>query len=578
MIRFVFIAFLATFLSLKSFAQKDTIEFRVIQTSDIHGCFFPENFITREPSLGSCARISHYVKTLRETLGDRLLLLDAGDILQGQPVNYYFNYIKPDLPNIAATVINYMGYDAQAIGNHDIETGHKVYDAWIQEVKCPMLGANVISTVTLEPYLKPYTIIERDGIRFAILGMITPAIPNWLDEELWQGLSFEDMTLAAKKWIPIIKEKENPDIIIGLFHSGWDGGIVTDTYEEDASKRIAEEVPGFDLILYGHDHKRNDTIVKNSIGENVLCLDPSNNALNVSDATIKLILENKKVVGKEISGTLTDVRNMPIDEDYMKYFQADIDSVNNFVSKKIGTFSKEIFSRDCFFGSSPFCDLIHNLQLRITNAEVSFAAPLSFNISVGPGDIYVGDMFNLYRFENKICVLRMTGKEIRDHLEMSYDLWTNTMTSKDDDIMLLSSANKDDMQKYGFKNFTFNFDSAAGIDYEVDVRKPIGEKVHILKMSNGEPFDENRWYTVAMNSYRANGGGELLTLGAKIPKDSLSSRMIYESDKDQRYYLMLEIEKEGVLDPKANNNWRFVPLKWTKPAIIRDKEKIFGVK
>ena len=95
-------------------------------------------------------------------------------------------------------------------------------------------------------------------------------------------------------------------------------------------------------------------------------------------------------------------------------------------------------------------------------------------------------------------------------------------------------------------------------------------------MSNGEPFDENKWYRVAMNSYRGNGGGELLTKGAGIPHEELKSRIIYQSDRDQRYYIMQEIEKSGRLNPKAHNNWRFVPEEWAVPAIIRDKKLLFG--
>ena len=97
-------------------------------------------------------------------------------------------------------------------------------------------------------------------------------------------------------------------------------------------------------------------------------------------------------------------------------------------------------------------------------------------------------------------------------------------------------------------------------------------------MSNGEPFDENKWYKVAINSYRGNGGGELLTRGAGIPKDSLDSRIIWRSERDQRYYLMQEIEKMGVVDAKPNNNWRFVPEKWVKPAAERDFELLFKKK
>ena len=193
MFRFVIISLLALCLNTDIMGEEGkTIKFRIIQTSDVHGCFFPYDFIERKPEVGSMARISSYVKDLRKTYGDNLILLDNGDILQGQPTCYYCNYIKPQSKNVAASVINYMKYDAETIGNHDIETGHTVYDKWISEVKCPMLGANIISQTTKKPYLNPYHIINRDGIKIAIIGLITPAIPNWLNEKLWAGLYFED--------------------------------------------------------------------------------------------------------------------------------------------------------------------------------------------------------------------------------------------------------------------------------------------------------------------------------------------------------------------------------------------------
>ena len=187
----------------------------------------------------------------------------------------------------------------------------------------------------------------------------------------------------------------------------------------------------------------------------------------------------------------------------------------------------------------------------------------------------MSDMFKLYRFENKIYVLRMTGEEVRKHLEMSYNLWVNTMQSADDHIMLLAPKAPGDNQREGFKNYTFNFDSAAGIDYVVDVTKPKGEKVRILQFSDGRPFNEKAWYKVAMNSYRGNGGGELLTLGAGIPLDSINSRIIYMSERDQRYYLTQKIEREGQIEAKSFNNWRFIPDAWARPAIERDRKQIF---
>ena len=420
-------------------AKKKTVTIKVIETSDVHGCFFPDDFINRKPLKGTLARVMTYVEELRKTHGKNVILVDNGDILQGQPTCYYYNYIKTDLPNVAAEVINYMGYDAETFGNHDVETGHAVYDKWIREVKCPMLGANIIDTKTGKPYVRPYTILERDGVRIAILGMLTPAIPNWLNEEVWSGLRFEEMVSCARYWVKYLQENEHPDVVIGLFHSGKDGGIVTESYEEDASDRVAREVPGFDLILYGHDHTVHNDVVTNVAGQKVVCLDPSCNALNVASATIEIEKGRKgKILSKRVSGEIVSVEDLPIHQPYVEHFQASIDSVKSFVDRRIGEFESAIYTRDCYFGSAAFTDFIHDLQLSITGADISFNAPLSFNTSIKAGPVYMSDMFNLYRFENLLYVVRMTGEEVRKHLEMSYDQWVNTMTSPDDHIMLLS--------------------------------------------------------------------------------------------------------------------------------------------
>ena len=184
-----------------------TVKIRMIETTDVHGRFFPFDFINQQPTDGSLARVSAYVDSLRNIYGDRLLLMDAGDVLQGQPVVTYYNYVKTDTENIAASVNNFMRYDVQTMGNHDVETGHKVYDKWVKELRCPTLGANIVSTATDTPYLKPYTIFKRDGVKIAVIGLITPGVPSWLSEELWSGLRFEDAVKTARKWMDEVKKK-----------------------------------------------------------------------------------------------------------------------------------------------------------------------------------------------------------------------------------------------------------------------------------------------------------------------------------------------------------------------------------
>ena len=249
-------------------------------------------------------------------------------------------------------------------------------------------------------------------------------------------------------------------------------------------------------------------------------------------------------------------------EDAMDNYDRTLDIVGDVTSNVVAPNAEEVDAE------GPHCE----------NGRVRYASKTYENLdaTIKAGDVTQADMFKLYRFENLMFMLRMTGEEIRKHLEFSYDRWCNTMTSPEDHALRLNDASKEDQQQIGFQHYTFNFDSAAGIDYEVDLTKPDGQKVRILKMSNGQPFDEKKWYKVVMNSYRANGGGELLTRGAGIPKDSLDSRVIWNTELDQRHYLAEEIHRQGTINPQPNHNWRFVPEEWAKPALERDRKILFG--
>lgn len=558
-------------------AQEREVKLKVVQTSDIHGNYYPYDFIRRREATGSLARVHALVQKEREVYGENLILLDNGDILQGQPTAYYYNYIDTVAPHLAAEMMNFMGYNAGNMGNHDVETGRTVFDRWAGDCRFPILGANIVDTATGETHFKPYEVLERDGVKIVVLGMITPAIPVWLSENLWKGLRFDDMEETARKWMKIIREQEKPDLVIGMFHAGQDAQLMGGKYRENASVEVACNVPGFDIVLMGHDHARECKRVCNIAGDSVLVMDPASNGVVVSNVDITLKLRDGKVIDKKIDGILSDTQDYGVSEEFMQRFAPENEAVQNFVSKKIGSFTETISTRPAYFGSSAFIDLIHELQLAISGADISFAAPLSYDTEIRKGDIFVNDMFNLYKYENMLYTMRLTGKEIRDALEMSYDLWTNRMKSPDDHILLFREKRREGAtDRASFKNFSFNFDSAAGIIYTVDVTKPDGEKVTILSMADGTPFNMDKMYKVAVNSYRGNGGGELLTKGSDISQDELKERIIHSTDKDLRYYLMQYIERKKVIEPRALNQWKFIPEEWAAPASKRDYEFLFG--
>ena len=212
--------------------------------------------------------------------------------------------------------------------------------------------------------------------------------------------------------------------------------------------------------------------------------------------------------------------------------------------------------------------------MELTGADVSFSAPLSFNAKIEQGDIFISDMFNLYKYENLLYTMLLSGKEIKDFLEESYAGWTNQMQSADDHLLLITQ--RKDGNGYTFKNPSFNFDSAAGIIYTVDVSKPKGEKISILKMADGRPFEMDKQYKVAINSYRGNGGGDLLTKGAGIPLNQLSSRIIASTEKDLRYYLIQYVKSKGTISPKAMNQWKMIPEEWVEKGKEKDSKLLFG--
>ena len=302
-------------------------------------------------------------------------------------------------------------------------------------------------------------------------------------------------------------------------------------------------------------------------------------------AEADVTIASRKIKGKrlrKITGQIINVADFKPDTEFITRFTPQHEKINGYVNQVIGNSSATVSSRDAYFGSSAFVDMIHSIQLEITGADISFAAPLSFYVQIAEGPITVVDMFKLYRFENMLYTITLSGEEIQKYLEYSYSGWFNTMNGQGD-VLLKFRAGKDGKPLITdgtawLKNQPYNFDSAEGIDYTVDVSKPEGARIVISGFSDGRPFEKNKMYKVAVNSYRGNGGGGHFTEGAGIEKDELRSRLVSSTDRDLRYYILKSIEAKKTVNPEPLNNWKIIPEKWVKTAVPREYALLFGTK
>lgn len=593
----------SSLLSLFSCKPKGEINFTIVETTDIHGMIFPYNFITDREENTSMAHISSYIKKLKSE-GKTVLLLDNGDTLQGQPTVYYYNFVATNKKHIWAEVLNYMNYDIVTMGNHDIEAGHTVYDKIVKEIKAPVIVANLINEKTKEPYFKPYSIIKKSGIKIAVLGMIEPAIERQLPKILYEGIRVEDMIECAKKWIKIIKEKEKPDLIIGLFHSGANYTEDKEKYKnENASQLVAQEVDGFDIIFVGHDHqgwsgkgydeitKQKTKDVKSPSGKIVPIYGGVNAARLIASVDVRMIYDKEtKKWNIDFNGELIEPSKFEADKEFLNRFNDYKDEIKIWVERDIGELNTKLTSDEAMFGDSYFLSFIHNLQFEIAKkelgekADISFAAPLSKDAVLNIGKVKVRDMFNLYPYENFFYVMRLTGKQIKDIMEYSYCRQFNRMTNINEHLIYFkrdASGNlifNNRYNSYDTLTQTYNYESFGGLNYIVDVRKCYGERINIISMSDGSNFDLNKEYKIAINSYRGSGGGGHLTQGAKIDLKTLQNMdlVIKSTDKDLRFYMMKWFEEQtNSITVEKLNNWKVIPEDYLKAGRERDYKLLY---
>ena len=549
-------------------AQERTLH--IVTTGDVHGSWFDRPYVEGYGSRTSLMSVKHYVDSMRTAVGaDNLLLLDAGDCLQGDNAAYYYNYVRTDVPHLYPRIAEYMGYDAVIVGNHDVETGHKVYDrvaSQFAQAGIPWLGGNALRISDGTPYFPVWKVFERAGMRVAVLGFTNPNMRAWLSEPVWRGIDFVSLLPFVQQCVDAVRAKENPDAVVAVVHSGTGAG--DGSMLESQGLDLLGSLHGVDVLVCAHDHR---PFVAEKDG--CVLINGGSRAGNVGHAVISLG-DSRKVYGETVR-----MNKSLVDGQMEEEFAPEYEEVKAFTNRKVGYMAMELRTRDAYRGMSDYINLVHTVQIGVPEAQLSFAAPLTYDGTVKAGDVIYNDMFTIYPYENQLFVLKLKGSEIRNYLEYSYDTWIQTPGKHVLRIMDAPDA-RTGAKKWSFVGRSYNFDSAAGLVYTVDVTKPYGKRVNISSMADGSAFDEDEWYNVAMTSYRANGGGNILLKGAGLSKEEADSRVVtrYPEIRDMVYdYISTnkEITPALVDNPSVIGEWHFVPEKKVSKLMDADMALIF---
>ena len=555
-----------------------TYDLRLLTTNDVHGSWFDRDYVTDAPRTSLFA-VKHYVDSVRAAAGpENVLLIDAGDCLQGNNASYYYNYVNTEAPHLYPRLAAYMGYDAVTVGNHDIEAGHPVYDRVGRDLKkagIPFLAGNAVHADNGKPYFTPYKLFRKNGLKVLVLGYTNANMKAWLNETLWSGMDFLSLLPLVQQDVDRLTAKYKPQVVIVSVHSGTGSGDGTQL--ESQGLDLYNSLKGVDFLVCSHDHR---PVVYNN-GSFAL-INAGNAARNLGCGEIKLEVKDGKVVSKEVSASLIPVRANQADPEMKAYFQPDFDTVKEFTMQEVGQLTTDLRTADAFAGMCDYINFIHTVCLQCAPAQISFAAPLTQNATIQAGKLIFNDMFNLYRFENQLFIVKMNGQEVKDFLEYSYNRWIRTVTGPGQHVLRITprADARYGNETWSFEEASYNFDSAAGINYTVDVTKPFGERVAITTMADGTPFSLTENYNVAMTSYRASGGGDTMRKGAGIDTDRIEERVVekYPEIRELMYDFIKErgtVGPANFSDPALLGHWEFIPSDLAAPAIQSDLKLLF---
>jgi 2',3'-cyclic-nucleotide 2'-phosphodiesterase / 3'-nucleotidase len=516
------------------------IQIVILGTTDLHGNLYATDYYTNKPDNRGLAKIATLIRQVRKESAN-VMLIDSGDTIQGTPLEYFHNKKNNMAPDPMMLAMNELRYDAMTVGNHEYNFGLQVLEKARGEAKFPWLSANTYDIRTTQTHYQPYIVKDVAGVRVAVLGLTTPGIPNWENAPNYAGLEFKEPLSEAKKWVPLLRDKERADVVVIAMHMGLEEDLRTgelnpgQVTNENEAIAIARQVPGVDLVFMGHTHRDVPSVVINGVqllqanywGRHLaradLYLESDGGRWRIYARSARTIAVDDKLAA--------DAELLKIGEPYDRETQA-------WLSQPIGESAAELTATEATFRDTAILDLVQRVQLEAGKADVSMVASFNEKARIAKGPVTVRDIAGLYIYENTLVVLEVTSQQLKEALEHSAKYFRAYEPGK---------SARDLVDE---KIPSYNFDIAEGVMYELNLAKPFGQRIEKLQF-HGKPLLPDQKLRLATNNYRVNGGGGyVMYKGAPV---------VYRSSEEIRELIIDWVERHKTIPTEPTNNWKIGP-------------------
>jgi 2',3'-cyclic-nucleotide 2'-phosphodiesterase (5'-nucleotidase family) len=516
------------------------MDLAVATTTDVHGRLRGWDYYANQGDrVRGLSRAATIVDSVRAANPGRVILLDGGDLLQGNPLAYVAARVSRDRTNPIIAAMNAMRYDAAAIGNHEYNYGVPYLDSAVKQARFPFLSANTyrVDPAGVHAY-SSWTIVERNGLKIGIVGATTPGVTLWDAENIRGRLRFADIVPAIRDAVREARAA-GADIVLVTVHSGLNEPSSYDTVStgvpsENVAARVASEVPGIDLVLYGHSHKE---ARGTTIGQTLL-IQPKNWATSVDIAHLIVSRSGGHWVVSEKRSDIVQAAGHAESPAVLAATDAIHRETVGYVTTPIGSSPERWTTDSARVKDTPLIDFILETERKAAGSDLASTAAFSTEVVMGPGPITIAQVAQLYPYDNTLRAVRISGKQLRDYLEFSSRYYRTAVSG--------NAALETDPQIPGY-----NFDIVSGVDYVIDVSRPLGSRITRLDYK-GAPVRDTDSFTMALNNYRQTGGGGYAMLrGAPV---------VYDGQQEIRQLLIDEVKQRGVVRQSDYyaQNWRLI--------------------